>query len=245
MGWEEPEHRQWLCVARQWSRLSSLSDTRVNKRVFNWAREHANLGHRNWVLRVQGRCREAGIDPAEVHLWSHRQIGNKLQGFFKERTQTNFANELNRTSARNGRGLNKLRTYRTFKTLFETEPYVQNVNNRARRRALAQLRCGVAPIRLETGRYERGRYLPVEERTCYVCKNAVESELHVVIQCPLYQDLRDDLFYMCQCTEPLFAEMSDQDKLRFILGPTLERSNYSAKLLFEMLKRRRCMVFNV
>ena len=54
-----------------------------------------------------------------------------------------FVAELNRVHARAGQGLNKLRTYRTFKELFQTEHYVKTIDIRAR---------------LETGRYERGRY---------------------------------------------------------------------------------------
>ena len=39
-------------------------------------------------------------------------------------------------------------------------------------------------IRIETGRYER---LPVSERICFHCKTCVEDELHVLVNCPLYE----------------------------------------------------------
>ncbi len=45
-------------------------------------------------------------------------------------------------------------------------------------------RCGVAPIRLETGQYEN---LPEEQRLCPMCDSqAIESEIHVLIKCNLY-----------------------------------------------------------
>lgn len=131
-----------------------------------------------------------------------------------------------------------------FKEQFETEHYVKIVNNRARRRALAQLRCGVAPIRLETGRYERGKHLPVEQRCCYVCQNSVESEIHVIVHCPLYQDLREELFNQCKTVEPLFDMMNDERKLCFILS-NHDVAHNSAKQLGEILRRRRSLVFNV
>jgi hypothetical protein len=146
--------------------------------------------------------------------------------------------------ARNGPGLNKLRTYRLFKEVFQTEHYVKSIDIRARRRSLAQLRCGVAPIRLETGRYERGRYLPVEERCCYVCENSVESELHVIVHCPLYEDLREELFHHCQNADPMFMSRSDEGKMEFILSNHNVAKN-SAKILSEILRRRRCLVFSV
>ena len=58
------------------------------------------------------------------------------------------------------------------------------------RSAMAKFGFGVAPIRLETGRYER---IPVENRLCIPC-NTIESETHVICECPLYQDLRNTLF---------------------------------------------------
>ena len=78
---------------------------------------------------------------------------------------------------------NKLRTYRTFKLDISCELYFKTL--------LSQFRCGVAPLRIETGRYER---LPVNERICFMCENKIETEEHVLIECPLYDDLRNELF---------------------------------------------------
>ena len=44
------------------------------------------------------------------------------------------------------------------------------------RSILAKFRCGVAPIRVETGRYER---LSFAERMCPLCNGGIENELHV------------------------------------------------------------------
>ncbi len=66
---------------------------------------------------------------------------------------------LHREEASRGPGRNKLRTYRKFKSNFEPESYVTGHLPRAQRRATALFRCGVAPIRIETGRYERIKVL--------------------------------------------------------------------------------------
>ena len=58
---------------------------------------------------------------------------------------------------------NKLRTYRLFKAEYGAEHYnVESILSRNNRNA----RCGVAPLRIETGRFER---LPVEDRFCFHC----------------------------------------------------------------------------
>ena len=52
----------------------------------------------------------------------------------------------------------------------------------------------VAPIRLETGRYAN---LPINERVCFNCNNCVEDEIHVLLHCPVYNDVRQVLFNKC------------------------------------------------
>ena len=44
-------------------------------------------------------------------------------------------------------GGNKLRTYKTFKNTYITEPYVHIITQKKFRSAYANFRCGVAPIR--------------------------------------------------------------------------------------------------
>ena len=92
--------------------------------------------------------------------------------------------DLQRPTRKTGPGGIKLRLYRTFKTHFETEPYVKSSMSKQHRCALARMRCEVAPLKLETGRYEN---IPLELRTC---TNMVEDEKHVLLACPLYTQLQ-------------------------------------------------------
>ena len=61
--------------------------------------------------------------------------------------------------------VSKLRTYVTFKSNYETEIY-SNLNIcKAERSHLAQFRCAVLPLKIETGRFLG---LNVEDRLCQV-----------------------------------------------------------------------------
>ena len=196
---------------------------------------------KNWISRTESQFRRMGLDPVNVHLSNFKLLSANVRSFFEADAQNYFSTEINRVNAKRGNGLNKLRTYKKFKQRFETEPYVKLVDVRSHRRALAQFRCGVAPIRLETGRYERGRHLPVAERTCYVCKDAVESEVHVILHCPLYSDLREDFFFK---VSPFCDFVLDDDdaKLKFIFScPDVARM--SARFLSDVLRRRRIFVY--
>ena len=90
-------------------------------------------------------------------------------------------------------GMNKLRTYKLFKDtyMYNIESYVKTVMPKCYRSALAKFRCGIAPIRIETGRYER---LPIEECLCPLCNKCIENELHVLTSGPIYNDLRDQMY---------------------------------------------------
>ena len=72
-----------------------------------------------------------------------------------------------------GRSGNKLRTYRLFKNSFETEIYCKIAFPFSHRSAFAKFRCGVAPLRIETGRFEN---LRIEERICCFCSDFIEDE---------------------------------------------------------------------
>ena len=62
----------------------------------------------------------------------------------------------------------KLRTYNSFKTSFGRENYVAMDMCKYLRSILAQFRCGILPLRIETGRYHGE---PVEDRLCKLCSN--------------------------------------------------------------------------
>ena len=81
---------------------------------------------------------------------------------------------INRTMGSSGRGGNKLRNYCTYKSEFTTEHYCNIIMPPRHRSAYCKFRCGVAPIRIETGRFEN---LSIENRTCPFC-HAIETESH-------------------------------------------------------------------
>ena len=53
----------------------------------------------------------------------------------------------------NIKNISKLKFYMLYKSVFCIESYVVNVLNKQDRSILAQLRCGILPLSIETGRY--------------------------------------------------------------------------------------------
>ena len=94
---------------------------------------------------------------------------------------------------------------------------------RSHRSAYAKFRCGTAPIKLETGRYEG---LAVEERICPVCHEGVEDERHVLLECPMYNDIRMELLRKITTVIDNIYVLSKCEILKFILG---SRNEYVVK----------------
>ena len=109
------------------------------------------------------------------------------------------------------------------------------------RSALARFRAGVAPIRIDTGRFEHG-YSPEDQRICLLCQTDVESKKHVILSCPVYEDLRRELFIKAYSINSDFYEMSFDAKLCFIMS-NKNIVKFTAKTLNSILNLRRKIIF--
>ncbi len=77
----------------------------------------------------------------------------------------------------------------------------------------AQIRIGILPLHIETG---RSRNVKVEERVCRVCKNGdVENEFHFVCTCNAYTTLRNMMYDTIN--DVTFYNMTDRDKFVYLL----------------------------
>ena len=87
----------------------------------------------------------------------------------------------------------KLRTYNLIIDFTSSKAYLWKPLSFTQREAMAKIRLGVLPIRLETGRYERPK-LVAEQRFCQQCTlNLPENEIHCILECPSTSFNRDKL----------------------------------------------------
>ena len=121
----------------------------------------------------------------------------------------------------------KLRTYKLMKENFIVESYVAYHVPKNYRSILAQLRMGILPLHIETGRYknvfdrETGihRKMNVNERTCNVCKlDIVEDEKHFLFNCNIYYNERREFYEECAKLFRNFSDMNEDDKLKNIMS---------------------------
>ena len=93
---------------------------------------------------------------------------------------------------------------KNFKHSYSTEPYVKIVTSNKYRSAYAKFRCGVAPLKIETCRYGLNR-VPVEERLCESCQ-VVEDKFHIMMVCPLFNDIRSQFILQLNEVEQSFND---------------------------------------
>ena len=140
---------------------------------------------------------------------------------------------IDKYESKGGKGRNKLRNYCKMKTSYFTEHYCKLILPPTHRSALNKFRCGVAPIWIETGKYES---LAENDRLCPFC-NDVESEIHVLFYCKLYKKLRKPLIDEALTINSFFANLFDihVDKLSFILS-NREIARIGAKTCYNICK---------
>ena len=165
----------------------------------------------------------------------YKNVITQLEDFLFDKYKVNWQNRM--FSQKVG---NKLRTYKLFKEVFEIEMYLsKNIQSRYRS-AFAKFRCGVAPMRIETGRYENKN---VNERVCLICHDQIEDEKHVLLDCPLYADLRESLFNEAKRSNVHFIILSDDDKFIYLFKST-ECYDMVAKTCFNILSRRNSFLYS-
>ena len=246
MGWKMIYHTIWINMCKQWCRSVNMDHDRINKRIFIWCYNQCSNNVKNWTYHVNKVFNKFNMSQLYNNINEHLTVTNVINNaeanifeYFNEKWYL----DVNREHAVRGQGRNKLRTYKLFKNVFETELYVKQIMSRAQRSALARFRCGVAPLRLETGRYERNR-LPAEERICTLCNSGVEDECHVLMKCPLYCDIRNEMFLNVQSIDGNFIFKNEQDQFVFLLrDPRVV--HVVARTLHDILKRRQSFISNI
>ena len=109
--------------------------------------------------------------------------------------------------------LPKLGLYKNIKQNYNMENNIPMNIPKSHRSLVAQFRCGILPIRIETVRY-RGE--PVSDRLCTLrSQDNAEDEYHFLLYCLKYSILRTDFFNnIGYVSSPL---MSDLDCVKFLL----------------------------
>ena len=203
-GWLTPKFRRYKCLFNYWNRLVRMEEGRVTKHIFDYDYNICNISN-NWCSDLKKLCCELNVlDSFEnKYVINIKQLDKQLL----ELNQKEWTEAIQTKP--------KLRTYIIFKNEFTVENYIKYHMHKRKRSLLSQLRLGILPLAIETGRYCN---VPLNDRLCKVCNdNVIENEFHFVMKCTLYQDLRTVLFNSALLLNPKFlSEMDENAKFVFL-----------------------------
>ena len=224
MGWTMSIHRRWANMFRLWNRLISMNNTRLTKRVFN---TDYNTLRKTLCSEIKSIFEQLNMQ----HNFVNKQAVDlkRVENFLGTIYQRDWNEKLTTVS--------KLRTYVTFKSNYKTEKYLKLNLTKNERSHLAQFRCAVLPLKIETGRFSG---LAIEDRLCQVCdQHAVE--IHLLLHCNIYNDFREILIDKSVRRDTNFITMTDAEKLRSIM--TYDERE-CAKYLVNAMSRRKSLLYN-
>ena len=155
MGWIPIYHTQWNIISSQWCKLLNMDQNRINRKMFACADDVSLKSKRvkNWNYVVRKHFTDLELaDYCNLSRDIDKRILNDLlmSNMFLKYTESWHIN-VNAVASMTGKGRNKLRTYKLFKSEYGVETYCKVLVPFNDRSAFAKCRCGVAPIRLETG----------------------------------------------------------------------------------------------
>ena len=228
MGWKNTKFRWKLDMCRFWNRIVQMSPSRVTRKIFDW---EYNLGTKNWVAEVGTMLCGLGFEnefrlkiPQSMNTLSlalNDEMSNEWSGLLQSKP--------------------KLRTYITFKNEYKAEKYLQMNLTRSERSYIAQFRCGILPLRIETGRYIGEQ---IEHRVCILCnRNETEDEIHFLFSCPLYKDERNLLFSKVNAEHLRDSCVSHHGQLNILKNIMCNHPRQLAKYISKAFEKRRSNIY--
>ena len=182
LGWWPMKARRDMLRLRYWRKLIVMDKERLPKRVYEW--ELKRKTRNCWTAYTKKILLELGLRDSweKQEAEESKDEWNKLIfDRIQDREQKNWWKRVTERP--------KLRTYRKVKKKLEFEEYL-NSNDEKGRRAIAKLRSGTNCLRIETGRHVG---LNKESRKCWFGCDAIEDEKHFLMQCEMYDDIREEI----------------------------------------------------
>ena len=120
-----------------------------------------------------------------------------------------------------------------------TEPYLLSISNPKIRQAFTKFRLSDHKLLIESGRHCKPP-TPVNDRLCTLCQlQAIEDEIHFLIDCNFYQNLRFPLMQLATNINPYFNYLCSIDKFIFLMcNPNLSIVNQTAYFIYKAMQLR-------
>ena len=211
LGWISMKARRELKLLRYWGKLLKMEDSRLVKQIYRSCKPVTTGLKGSFCHSIQNTLVNLNLG----HLWLSEQIGelkdwmSLAKACVKRKDLELWAGALQKKA--------KLRVYRQLKSDLRQEEFLAWALPPKQRVLYARLRSGTHQLRIETGRWRKE---PEEERVCKVCiTGSVESEAHFLLDCYVYNRLRQSMFKQIKATTgyDIASMMGDREWLMDVL----------------------------
>lgn len=112
----------------------------------------------------------------------------------------------------------RMNFYLTLNREYKLAEYLLSVRDAKQRQILTKYRLSDHTLAVETGRH-RKTWLPKEDRICGNCQTGeVETEVHFLLQCTIYENIRQSFFNDFEACHPGFGTLETGRKLSILSG---------------------------
>ena len=167
---------------KYWLELLKMSENSLLNTCYKMQVSFDKTYQKGWVTDLKQLLFSNGFG----HVWISQGVGNEelfLKVMVLQMTdiaRQTWSNEISASS--------ELSTCKEFKTLLNQEKYLQVINNYFIHKQLTRFRISNHQLLIEEGRH---RGIDLVDRRCKFCgMNCVENEIHFLLVCPLYHNLR-------------------------------------------------------
>ena len=127
----------------------------------------------------------------------------------------------------------KLNFLSSFKSTLGKEKYLMLNISRYEISLLSQLRYGILPLRVETGRFRNEKR---DDRLCNMCKNnEIEDEEHFLYKCTFYSEEREQLYNKTKMSN----QLNSTEKSKLLFTQYVRQFAKYVKNIY--IKRRNCI----
>ena len=210
---------------KNWERIKK---TNINTLLYS-SYNMACINNLTWITNIKNYLETNGMLCFYINVYNnkppfiHKKVFQKLYDSFHQ----NAFYDINNEQA-------KLRTYGLLKTTIGFEKYLEQITKPATRITVTKLRLSNHNLMIETGRYNK---IPKELRLCPLCLKTVETEIHFLVECPVYTNMREKFLERILLKKPAFAYYANTHQFLYLLSDEniLETSKFIEEC-FELRK---------
>ena len=193
---------------KYFNHLLCLPDNSITKQAFFVSQTLHEQNKSCYVSNLQ-----AMLNFYDIHDNLKQCLSNENIKIYSEKMKSNYFKHW-KSLLQNSK---KLTFYRSFKTDYEVEDYLNIIQNFEQRRQFTKFRISNHKLAIEAGRYSN-QYVQSDQRICVYCtSNEIECEMHMLFKCPIYNEFREN-FYRLLEKEMIINKRNENDLLQNLMS---------------------------